>query len=75
MVGRKAFAATVAAGLIFGSTIATAAPAAVNNLRSASAVENAEGLSGAGWVVALLIAGGFFAVVASDSDDDAPVSR
>lgn len=72
MVGRKALAAAVAAGLIFGSSIVTAAPAVANNLNSAS--DNSDG-NGAVWLVGLLLLGGTIAVVASDRDGDVPVSR
>ncbi len=74
MVIRKALFATVSAGLIFGSTAAAAAPAAVGDARSASSVADAEGLSGFGWILGLLIAAGVIAVIASDDDDNAPVS-
>lgn len=73
MVIRKALLATVSAGLVFGSTAAVAAPA-IGEARSASSVADAEGLSGFGWILGLIIAAGVIAVIASDNDDDAPVS-
>lgn len=73
MVIRKALLATVSAGLVFGSTAAAAAPA-IGDARSASSVADAEGLSGFGWILGLIIAAGVIAVIASDNDDDAPVS-
>ncbi len=73
MVIRKAIFATVAAGLTLGSTAAVAAPA-INQARAASPVADAEGLGGFGWILGVLIAAGVIAVIASDDDDDAPVS-
>lgn len=73
MVIRKALIATVSAGLMLGSTAAVAAPA-VSEARSGSQVADAEGLGGFGWIVGVLIAAGVIAVIASDDDDEAPVS-
>lgn len=72
MVIRKVLLATVSAGLVFGSTAAVAAPA-VGEARSASSVADAEGISGFGWILGLIIAAGVVAVIVAD-DDDAPVS-
>jgi hypothetical protein len=72
MVIRKALIALATAGLVVGSTAAAAAPAA----RTASPVGQSEEMAGAGsfaWIIALLIAAGVVAVIASD-DDESPTS-
>lgn len=72
MVIRKALFALVAAGTVLGSTAAVAAPA----LRTASPTPQAEELGGGmgfAWIVAVLIAAGVIAVIASD-DDEEPAS-
>ena len=72
MVIRKALFALAAAGTVFGSTVAAAAPA----VRTASPVGESEEMAGTGgfaWIVAALIAAGVIAVIASD-DDEEPAS-
>ncbi|HLV08301.1 MAG TPA: hypothetical protein VKY80_11565 [Croceibacterium sp.] len=74
MVTRKALVALASAGLVFGSTAAAAAPAAAD-VRVASPVAEAEGLGGSwAWILALIIAAGVIGVIASDGDEEIPVS-
>lgn len=70
MVIRKALVALAAAGMVFGSTAAAAAPAA----RSASPVGEAENLGSWGWILGLIILAGVIGVIASDGDEEIPVS-
>jgi len=73
MVIRKALVALAAAGMVFGSSAATAAPAA----RSASPVAEGENLGGTGawaWILGLIILAGVIGVIASDGDEEIPVS-
>lgn len=73
MVIRKALVALASAGLVFGSTAAAAAPAA----RSASPAAEGENLAGTGawaWILGLVILAGVIAVIASDGDEEIPVS-
>jgi len=72
MIIRKALVSLAAAGAVFGSTAAVAAPA-VDSARTGSPVADAEGIGPFAIIVALLIVGGTIGVVASDSDED-PVS-
>jgi hypothetical protein len=75
MVIRKALVALASAGMVFGSTAAAAAPVAVDDVRVASPVADAEGLRGSwGWILALIIVAGVIGVIASDGDEDLPVS-
>jgi hypothetical protein len=78
MVIRKALVALASAGMVFGSTAAAAAPVAINDVRVASPVADAEGTGGGtstwAWVLALIIVAGVIAVIASDSDEEIPVS-
>lgn len=77
MVIRKALVALATAGMVFGSTAAHAAPTAINDVRVASPVADAEGNGGTStwaWVLALIIVAGVIAVIASDSDEEIPVS-
>lgn len=68
MATRKALAALAAASLVFGGTAATAAPAEVENVRTASPVDGAENLRGSFlWILAVVIAIGVIGVFASDS--------
>jgi len=71
MVIRKALVALAAAGLVFGSTAAAAAPVA--GARDASPVADAENLNFA-WIIAILILLGVIGVIASDGDEDLPSS-
>ena len=71
MVIRKALVALAAAGLVFGSTAAAAAPVA--GARDASPVADAENLNFA-WIIAILILLGVIGVIASDGDEDLPHS-
>lgn len=70
MVIRKVLAGFAAAGLVFGSTAAAAAPAA----RTASPVDEAEGIGTFGIVLAVLILAGIIGVIASDNGEDLPTS-
>ena len=72
MIIRKALFALASAGLVFGSTAAVAAPAAAD--RTASPVDEAEGISGWGWILGLIILAGTIGVIASDGDEEIPVS-
>lgn len=74
MVTRKALVALASAGMVFGSTAAAAAPAAAD-VRAASPVAESEGLGGSwAWILALIIVAGVIGVIASDGDEDLPVS-
>lgn len=73
MVIRKALVALASAGMVFGSTAAVAAPA-VGSVRVSSPVAEAEGVGGWAWILALVIAAGLIGVIASDGDDEFPVS-
>ncbi|MBC7160455.1 MAG: hypothetical protein H5U21_10485 [Porphyrobacter sp.] len=73
MVIRKALFALATAGLVVGSTAATA------NARVASPVAESENMAGGGsfaWIIAALIAAGVIGVIVSDDDenDDLPTS-
>ncbi len=77
MVTRKALAALASAGIVFGSTAAAAAPVAVSDTRAASSVAESEALGGSSswaWILALIIVAGVIGVIASDGDEDLPVS-
>ena len=73
MVIRKALVALASAGLVLGSTAAAAAPVAVDGVRDASPVGEAENLSFA-WIVGILILIGVIGVIAADGDEDLPTS-
>lgn len=72
MVIRKGLVALATAGMVFGSTAAAAAPAA----RSASPVAEGENMGGGSWawILALVILAGVIGVIASDGDEEIPVS-
>ena len=75
MIIRKSLLGMAAAGMVFGSTAAVAAPVASD--RSGSDVATSEGLAGVGTfglLLGLLIVAGVIAIVASDDDEDAPTS-
>lgn len=75
MIIRKSLFSLAAAGMVFGSTAATAAPVALD--RSGSEVGASEELAGVGTfglLLALLIVAGVIAIVVSDDDEDAPTS-
>ena len=69
MVIRKALVALASAGMVFGSTAAAAAPVAVDDVRAASPVAEAEGLRSWGWILALLILAGVIGVILADGDE------
>ena len=73
MVIRKALVALASAGLVLGSTAAAAAPVAVDGVRDASPVGEAENLSFA-WIVGILILIGVIGVIAADGNEDLPTS-
>ena len=56
MLVRKALVALAAAGLVLGSTAASATPVLAEPARVSSPVDEAEGMRGWGWIL-LLIAG------------------
>jgi hypothetical protein len=71
MFVRKAIVALAAAAMMLGSTAAAAAPVAVNDVRAASPVGDAEALKGSfGWILALIILIGVIGVVAADSGEE-----
>lgn len=75
MIIRKSLLGLAAVGMVFGSTAATAAPAALD--RSGSDVAASEDLAGVGTfglLLALLIVAGVAAIILSDDDEDAPTS-
>ena len=74
MVTRKVLASLAAAGLVFGSTAAAAAPAVAD--RVDSPVAASEGLGGSAWpwLLALLIVIGFIGVVAAGTNEGTPHS-
>lgn len=74
MVIRKVLAGLAAAGLVFGSTAAAAAPAVASDARTGSPVEAAEGIGTFGIILGVLILIGVIAVIASDSGEDLPAS-
>ena len=71
MFSRKALVALASAGMVFGSTAAAAAPVAVDEVRAASPVEDAENirLRGIGWVIALAVVAGVIFIVLGDDDE------
>ena len=73
MVIRKALVALAAAGMVFGSTAAAAAPVAVDGVRDASPVGESENL-GFAWIIGIIILIGVIGVIASDGDEDLPTS-
>jgi hypothetical protein len=76
MVTRKVLASLAAAGLVFGSTAAAAAPVK-GDARVASPMASAEGLGGGSawpWVLALLIVVAVIGVIAADNNEDLPHS-
>ena len=75
MIIRKTLLGLATAGMLVGSTAATAAPASLD--RSGSEIGASEDLAGVGTfglLLALLIVAGVVAIVASDSDEDLPTS-
>ncbi len=75
MIVRKSLVSLAAAGLIFGSTAAVAAPVAAD--RAASGVTSSEDFAGVGTfglLLGLLIVAGVVAIIASDDNEDAPTS-
>lgn len=73
MIIRKALVALATAGLVLGSTAAAAAPVAVDGVRGASPVGEAENL-GFAWIIGVLILIGVIGVIAADGDEDLPTS-
>ena len=75
MIIRKSLIGLAAAGMVFGSTAAAAAPAA--EARTASSVSESEGLAGVGTfglLLGLLIVAGALGIILSDDDDEIAVS-
>ncbi|MXO59681.1 hypothetical protein GRI89_09025 [Altererythrobacter salegens] len=75
MIIRKTIAGVAAAGLIFGSTAAAAAPAPAE--RGGSNVSSSEEFAGTGTftlLLGLLILAGIIGVIASNDNDDLPTS-
>ena len=73
MIIRKALIGLAAAGMVFGSTAASAAPVAMDDVRVGSSVGQSEEFGSFGWIVALLIFVGVIGVIIAD-DSDNPVS-
>jgi hypothetical protein len=73
MIIRKALIGLAAAGMVFGSTAATAAPVAMDNVRADATVGQSEEFTSFGWVVAILILIGTIGVIMADDDED-PIS-
>ena len=71
MFGRNALVALASAGLVFGSTAAAAAPVAVDEVRVASPVEDAENIRkrGLGLVILVAVVAGVLLIVLSDDDE------
>jgi hypothetical protein len=75
MVTRKVLASLAAAGLVIGSTAASAAPAARSEARASSPVASSEGLVGGWhWFLLLLIVAGVIGVIAAGNNEDVPHS-
>lgn len=73
MIIRKALISLAAAGMVFGSTAAAAAPVSMDSVRVGSSADQAEEFGDFGWVVAALIFLGVLGVILAD-DDETPVS-
>ena len=70
MVIRKALVALASAGMVFGSTVAAAAPVAVDDVRATSPVEEAENMRGSwGWILAVIIIAAVIGIIASDNGE------
>ena len=75
MIIRKSLLGIAAAGMIVGSTAATAAPVAMDRAGSdVAASEDLAGVGTFGLLLALLIVAGVIAIVMSDDDEDLPTS-
>jgi len=75
MIVRKSLVSLAAAGLIFGSTAAAAAPVAADRASSeVTASEDFAGLGTFGLLLGLLIVAGVVLIIASDDEEDAPTS-
>ena len=74
MIIRKSFLGLAAAGMVLGSTAATATPVAMERAGSDVAGEELAGVGTFGLLLALLIVAGVVAIVASDEDEDLPTS-
>lgn len=74
MIIRKSLLGLAAAGMVFGSTAATAAPVAMDRAGSTVEGEELAGVGTFGLLLALLIVAGVIAIVASDDDEDLPTS-
>ena len=74
MIIRKSLLGLAAAGMVFGSTAATAAPVAMDRSGSDVSGEELAGVGTFGLLLALLIVAGVIAVVLSDDDEDLPTS-
>jgi hypothetical protein len=69
MVIRKALVALASAGMVLGSTAAAAAPVAVDDVRAASPVGEAENLKFYAYGLVFIIILGVILIIASDSDE------
>ena len=74
MIIRKSLLGLAAAGMVFGSTAATAAPVSMDRAGSDVASDELAGVGTFGLLLALLIVAGVVAVVMSDDDEDLPTS-
>ena len=75
MIMRNALLGLAAVGMLFGSTAAAAAPAALDRSGSeVTASEDVAGIGTFGLLLGVLILVGIIAVLASDDDEDLPAS-
>lgn len=72
MATRKALVALASASLVFGGTATAAAPVEVDDVRTASPVEDAERLRGSFlWILLIVVAIGVLGVFAADGSSPA----
>ena len=74
MIVRKSLVSLAAAGLIFGSTAAAAAPVADRAASEVTAADEFAGVGTFGLLLGLLIVAGVVAIIVSDDEEDAPTS-